>query len=118
MTEINWRDRAPPEWDEEYKSMWIKWHIVQDKLTDARAEIKKLKAERLNQPPPQWISVEDRLPDNERSVYVVVEKKKVSGNIVYDHDEDFYCDSEWEFCGKDVKVWMDKLPLPPAPEVE
>ena len=60
---------------------------------------------------PQWISVEDRLPDNEERVLVAVDSDKSYTKI----DTDRMVYRQWVRWGMSVTHWM---PLPEPPKAE
>lgn len=60
---------------------------------------------------PQWISVKDRLPDNEERVLVAVDSDKSDTRI----DTDRMVYRQWVRWGMSVTHWM---PLPELPKAE
>lgn len=60
---------------------------------------------------PQWISVKDRLPDNEERVLVAVDSDKSDTKI----DTDRMVCRQWVRWGMSVTHWM---PLPEPPKAE
>ncbi len=68
----------------------------------------------------QWVSVEDRLPNNIRTVWILL---KAHATDTLSYSEGFYCPDEklWGIIGEtlltDVEYWMEKQSLPKKEEV-
>ena len=75
---------------------------------DALALIQQLEAK-----VPKWISVEERLPDNDRDILVAIYGKRVQLGYYADDVEAFVVNGEVA-CGEEVTHWM---PLPEPAEV-
>jgi hypothetical protein len=85
---------------------------LNNQLNKAESHIEKLK-EQLSEQQPEWISVEERLPEENGTYLIAVKGSHVSHFAGFDIEPNEFCDNV--FRKTDVTHWMS-LPEPPKPK--
>ena len=85
---------------------------LNNQLNKAEAHIEKLQKQ-LAEQQPEWISVEDRLPEENGTYLIAVKGSYVSHFTGFDIESNEFCDNV--FRKADVTHWMS-LPEPPKPK--